>query len=147
MGYQRRVHGQLGDCYLIAALSSLAAWQPEWIKNHVFTKWEDSIHGGVYRVNFWVRDRWVAVNFNDDLPVGARGLKDVKRIADQYNENNRIRKRKHKRLIDIPYKLSYQLSGARPSQRQGDTTWWAPLLEKAFAKLYVNYANIIGGGG
>jgi len=70
---------------------------------------------GAFQMNFWVRGKLVGVHIDDRIPLTNYGPG----YRDQYWWiNNRV---------------SY------------DGAWWLVLLEKAMAKLNVNYSNINSG--
>lgn len=58
--------GGLGDCWLLGAISAFSE-VPERITDNLFVNPEQSTNG-VYRFKFWVKDKWVYVNVNDELP-------------------------------------------------------------------------------
>ena len=60
--------GSLGDCWFLAAASSLAE-QPERIKR---IAWNDSYDAkGAFRFYFWVRNKWHGINVDDRLPANG----------------------------------------------------------------------------
>lgn len=62
--------GQLGDCYFLAALSSLAEF-PDRVKALFVTKTVNE--AGIYLVNFFLNGQETPIVVDEHLPVGANG--------------------------------------------------------------------------
>lgn len=58
--------GQLGDCWFLAAVSSLAE-EPDRITRVVWN--QDYNKKGAFRFFFWIKDGWYGINIDDRLPV------------------------------------------------------------------------------
>jgi hypothetical protein len=72
---------------------------------------------GVFRYFFWVKDKWVAINVDDQLPAAYK----YSNSKDYYR----------------PFGADRSTFGA----------WWMPLFEKAYSKLNGNYDRIEWGSG
>lgn len=83
--------------------------------------WNDDYNDfGAFRFYFWVKNAWYGVNVDDRLPC----------MNEETTDDNGAR-------VYRPWSTWPSVAGA----------WWMPLLEKAYAKLDLNYDNISGGEG
>lgn len=63
--------GGLGDCWFLSAISSISE-VPNRIERLI--PWTgDYPKNGIFRMNFWVKDKWVSVNVDDRLPSRPYG--------------------------------------------------------------------------
>lgn len=99
--------GQVGNCYIIANLSSAAEY-PNLIRNMFVNKLKNE--QGIYLIKFYIRGKPWVVSVDDRLPV-------------------------------YEYWGTQQLIFTKPA----DGTMWAPLIEKAWAKVKGTYLQTDGG--
>ena len=107
--------GNDGDCWFLSQASSLAAY-PERIKA-IFPGQEEYSDIGAFQVRLFVRGKPVNVIVDDLIPVKGYTCKHG-------------------------YSVNYPPLMNKPS-KQG--AWWLVILEKAVAKLNVNYIGLNGG--
>jgi len=112
------LQGSLGNCYLITSMSSVAALRPDKIKDLFVQKEKNS--AGIYNIKLYIRGRPTLITVDDNLLFEYSTPSWTSITGDLKN-------------------LFY----ARISQ--DNPALWAPLLEKAFAKVGTNYGNTEGG--
>jgi len=56
--------GQLGDCYIMSSLSSVAE-QPDYVKNAILTQYKNT--AGIYAIRFYIRGKPWVVSLDDKL--------------------------------------------------------------------------------
>lgn len=114
--------GILGDCWFLASVAALAEW-PDRVKA-LFTN-EKYSNEGVFEVKLFARsDKQVKITVDDMLPV----KEDYKTTT--YNAQG------------TAVKQGYEPADTKESP---NGAWWMPILEKAYAKMNVNYGNLNGG--
>lgn len=107
--------GSLGDCWFLAAAAALAE-HPDRIQR-VFTNKEYSAEG-VFEVTVYLKGSPIKEVVDDRLPVRAG---------------------------TNPRYTNYGVQSPINSKMGENGGWWLPILEKAYAKFNVNYANLHGG--
>ena len=109
--------GGFSDCWFLAGSTAIAE-DPTRMYEVVHKNSRHEYNpAGVFRYFFWVKNKWVPINIDDQLPV-------------RYKYSN-------SRDYFAPYGADRSNFGA----------WWMPLLEKAYAKLNGNYDRIEWGSG
>ena len=111
------VQGKLGDCWFLAAAAALAEY-PERVKKIFYNKVYSS--KGIFMVKLWRKGRYTRLIVDDRIPIRW----DVDWEPSSEDDYSRI------------------LVNSSPSSNKG---WWLVILEKAYAKFYVNYSNLEGG--
>lgn len=80
--------GSLGDCWFLASAAAVA--EEDWRIKKLFPA--QDFHGvpfdAMYRVKFWVKDRWVALNIDDYVPM-HKSIKN-RPFAAQKSKNNAL---------------------------------------------------------
>lgn len=109
--------GKIGDCWFLAGSTAIAEDPTHMYPVVHKNSRHDYSPTGIFRYFFWVENKWVPINIDDQLPVG-------------YKYSN-------SRDYFAPYGADRSTYGA----------WWMPLLEKAYAKLNGNYDRIEWGSG
>ena len=103
------VQSSLGDCYFIAAMSTVA-WRPELVKKLFLT--EGISDAGIYHIKLYIRGKPWLIEIDDEMLF----------LKDGGQENLRYNK----------------------FDKQSNSLW-APLLQKAVAKIKGNYENLMAG--
>ncbi len=125
--------GEIGDCYLMSSLASVAAAQPSSIINAIHDNGDGTYTVTLYQpkgLGFLRRLGWVG------LQAEAVGFEDAGALMD--------------RIPVEPVKI--RVTGLVPAQQgwpldaQPVSALWPCILEKAFAKLWGNYSAIGFGG-
>ena len=109
--------GSLSDCWFLAGVTALAETPSRLYQNVHKNSRQNYNPTGVYRYFFWIQNKWVPINVDDQLPV-------------RYKYSN-------SRDYFVPF----------ASDRSDYGAWWMPLFEKAYAKLNGNYDRIEWGSG
>lgn len=121
---------ELGDCWLIAAITAIVPTQfmPNQLFHIVVPKEQgfDENYAGIFFFRFWVYGEWVSVVIDDRLPF----------VGDIHDEKN--------------FTMKFLFCSDKEEQmdtikKHELTEFWAPLLEKAYAKLYGSYEMLNGG--
>lgn len=121
--------GELGDCYLLTALVSVAARAPGGIRA-LFGAAGDTdslVAHGQYDVRFWANGKWCATSIDDRLPCVVTP--------------NGVRRPLFCKQASLAKHQQAELANGPPQP------FWAPLLEKAYAKCFGRgvYENIVPG--
>lgn len=103
--------GSLNDCWFLASATALIETPSHFNVMHVNSR-DRYNPSGIYRYYFWVKDKWVAINIDDKLPVRYK------------------------------YTNSKDFFLTIFSGRSAHGAWWAPLFEKAYAKLNGAYSRL-----
>ena len=127
------VQGDIGDCYLLAALSSLAAAHAR--GGFDVRRLIDARHAdiGLYGVKLFVRGRWITVVLDDYLPVCALPLLTNEAWPKEPTAYNIVR-----------WDMCFARMSSRDMRRTKSKELWCVLIEKAFAKLSQSYAALDG---
>ena len=97
--------GMIGDCWFLAGTAAIAEDAERMNKVVHKNSREKYNPNGVFRYFFWVQNKWVAINIDDQLPV-------------VYKYSN-----------SKDYFYTYATG------RSNFGAWWMPLFEKAYAKF------------
>ena len=120
--------GELGDCYLLGALSALAAGAPDAVRSLFISPKHTLAPDGCCKIQLFANSEWHVVIIDDRLPclVTSNGIARPMFCKPTSLEDQ-------KRLL--------QSGGSTP------VPFWAALLEKAYAKLFGHgeYSSIVPG--
>ena len=117
--------GGVGNCWYVCALSILAEAAPETLKNCVVTRAYNP--AGAYKLRLCLAGEWRTLLVDDLLPCNA-----LEMLAYVPARADAAAAPRPNRLV------STQVKAARRAL-------WAPLLEKAAAKLHGSYEALAGG--
>ena len=124
--------GSLGDCWLISAISIVAA-HPD-LMREVFPIQETTKHG-CYGVRLFKNGKWTPVLVDDRFPVQRNVFRYPDRFKSLYRGDwQAADPRQLRRLPAVAFAGS-----------QSGSELWAMLLEKAIAKYYGSYSALNGG--
>ncbi|KAJ3011934.1 UNVERIFIED_CONTAM: hypothetical protein HDU68_001450, partial [Siphonaria sp. JEL0065] len=119
----------IGDCHLIAAISTLSS-QPQLLLKTMIERDEEV---GVYGFVFFRDGKWISSIVDDQLYVKAKPHAEAGWVKDYMDEKE--------------YEASF-IKGSKSlyfSRCANEHETWLPLLEKAYAKAHGDYSCIEGG--
>jgi len=124
--------GNLGSCYFLAALATVSN-VPGLIEKICVARDEQV---GVYGFIFYQDDGWASVIIDDLL------LTDIPKWETLMGFQQALYHEDKEQYMAIARKGGNSLTFARAGAEQET---WVPLIEKAYAKLYTNFAHLEGG--
>ncbi|RSL99955.1 hypothetical protein CDV31_011986 [Fusarium ambrosium] len=123
--------GHLGDCWWVAALSTIAHRQDLMKKICV----EQNEECGVYGFVFFRDGEWISTVVDDNLYLKEKDYGHTRETYDSTGKHERRHKREKQTGSDA---LAF-------AQCENANETWFPLLEKAFAKVHGDYQALEGG--